>query len=235
MGLRDTSLQDALLELIRNPLKPSLSSDQAEQLIQLGLASRWGNVVTITRAGRLAAFPDSQHWLRERPTGRCKDCECLVGQPTNVQPHAALVSEIVELRSDGDLERFRCRTCESKWERLVPNDVTAGKVSWRVTSPKRGGVRRDSCSSARSTSDQGKTPVTRWRFFQGLKDEWRWYHLDESNDVIAASDRAFAELRACMQNAERAGFAHTSYQVHARTTLNLPVERRKVDRSLSQR
>jgi len=77
--------------------------------------------------------------------------------------------------------------------------------------------------------------LTRWRFFQGLKGEWRWYELDQSNDVIASSEVSFEELTACMQNAESAGFTHTNYQVHARTTLNLPVERRKRERSVSQK
>ena len=44
------------------------------------------------------------------------------------------------------------------------------------------------------------------RFYQGLKAEWHWYHLDDQGLVVAASDRGFAELDACMGNAERAGF-----------------------------
>jgi hypothetical protein len=58
-----------------------------------------------------------------------------------------------------------------------------------------------------------------WRFYQGLRNEWRWYHLDERNLVLTASDRGFAELDACMENAERAGFNRSrSFQVHARAT-----------------
>ena len=55
-----------------------------------------------------------------------------------------------------------------------------------------------------------------WRFFQGLRGEWRWYALDEAGRVEISSDRAFAELSACMLNAGHAGFAGGSYQVHAR-------------------
>ena len=55
-----------------------------------------------------------------------------------------------------------------------------------------------------------------WRFYQGLRDEWRWYHLDDQGQVIGASDQAFAELPACMSNAEEAGFDRRSFQVHAR-------------------
>ncbi|MGZ5125829.1 MAG: hypothetical protein ACXWC1_23855 [Burkholderiales bacterium] len=76
--------------------------------------------------------------------------------------------------------------------------------------------------------------MTRWRFFQGLRDEWRWYRLDASNDVISASDQGFRELPACMKNAGAAGFTHSSYQVHARTKMNVPVERRKRNRSVSE-
>ncbi|MDB5921748.1 MAG: hypothetical protein JWN13_684 [Betaproteobacteria bacterium] len=57
--------------------------------------------------------------------------------------------------------------------------------------------------------------MTKWRFFQGLKGEWRWYRLDESGDVVSASDHAFSELKGCMANAERCGFHYTNYYVHA--------------------
>lgn len=55
-----------------------------------------------------------------------------------------------------------------------------------------------------------------WRFYQGLRTEWRWYHLDDAGNVIAESDQAFAELKACMSNAESAGFTGDAYQVHTR-------------------
>ena len=55
-----------------------------------------------------------------------------------------------------------------------------------------------------------------WRFYQGLRTEWRWYHFDEQGAVIAESDQGFAELRGCMANAETAGFTGDTYQVHAR-------------------
>ena len=55
-----------------------------------------------------------------------------------------------------------------------------------------------------------------WRFYQGLRSEWRWYHLDTAGNVIAESDQGFAELQACMANAEVAGFKGDAYQVHTR-------------------
>ena len=61
-----------------------------------------------------------------------------------------------------------------------------------------------------------------WRFYQGLRTEWRWYRLDDAGSVIAQSDQAFAELRACMDNAETAGFSGGAYQVHARQAGALP-------------
>ena len=55
-----------------------------------------------------------------------------------------------------------------------------------------------------------------WRFYQGLRAEWRWYRLNESGDVIAESDQGFAELQGCMENAETAGFSGGAFQVYAR-------------------
>ena len=67
-----------------------------------------------------------------------------------------------------------------------------------------------------------------WRFYQGLRAEWRWYQLDERGTIIAESDQGFEELRSCMANAEAAGFAGSTYQVHARQagTYAEPDERR---------
>lgn len=55
-----------------------------------------------------------------------------------------------------------------------------------------------------------------WRFYQGLRTEWRWYRLNESGDVIAESDQGFPELQGCMENAETAGFSGGAFQVYAR-------------------
>jgi hypothetical protein len=55
-----------------------------------------------------------------------------------------------------------------------------------------------------------------WRFYQGLRTEWRWYRFDNKGGVIAQSDQGFAELRGCMANAESAGFTGEAYQVHTR-------------------
>ncbi len=58
--------------------------------------------------------------------------------------------------------------------------------------------------------------MARWRFYQGVRTEWRWYHLDDAGNVIAESDRGFAELQGCMANAERAGFSAAAFQVYTR-------------------
>ena len=55
-----------------------------------------------------------------------------------------------------------------------------------------------------------------WRFYQGLRGEWRWYALDRSGLVVNSSDQGFAELPACMLNAATAGFGGGAYQVLAR-------------------
>jgi hypothetical protein len=55
-----------------------------------------------------------------------------------------------------------------------------------------------------------------WRFYQGLRTEWRWYRLDAAGNVCGESDRGFAELRACMANAETSGFTGDAYHVQVR-------------------
>ena len=62
-----------------------------------------------------------------------------------------------------------------------------------------------------------------WRFYQGLRAEWRWYHFDAEGTVIAESDRGFAELPGCMANAESAGFTGDAYQVHTRQHDDAPL------------
>lgn len=61
-----------------------------------------------------------------------------------------------------------------------------------------------------------------WRFYQGLRGEWRWYALDEAGQVINSSDQGFLELSACMLNAGYTGFAGGPYQVHARAPTREP-------------
>jgi hypothetical protein len=58
----------------------------------------------------------------------------------------------------------------------------------------------------------------RWGFLQGMRDEWRWYRCDDSGAVLGSSNQGFSELRACMENAEHAGFRYSNYQVHARAS-----------------
>lgn len=58
--------------------------------------------------------------------------------------------------------------------------------------------------------------MAKWRFYQGLRTEWRWYHVDDHGSLIGESDRGFAELYGCMANAEAAGFKGKAFQVYAR-------------------
>jgi hypothetical protein len=66
--------------------------------------------------------------------------------------------------------------------------------------------------------------LDKWRFYQGLRNEWRWYHFDDAGQVIAASDQAFGELPACMANATEQGFDNHSYAVHTRDTGSIPAQ-----------
>ncbi|HZN22852.1 MAG TPA: hypothetical protein VFB75_01415 [Burkholderiales bacterium] len=58
--------------------------------------------------------------------------------------------------------------------------------------------------------------MARWRFYQGLRTEWRWYHVDDHGSVIAESDQGFAELQGCMANAEASGFGGEAFHVYTR-------------------
>jgi hypothetical protein len=58
--------------------------------------------------------------------------------------------------------------------------------------------------------------MNRWRFYQGLRNEWRWYELGENGRVLRASDHAFDELAGCMQNASAHGFDGHTCHVHMR-------------------
>jgi len=59
--------------------------------------------------------------------------------------------------------------------------------------------------------------MARWRFYQGLRTEWWWYHVDDHGTLVAQSDRGFAELQGCMANAEEAGFiTGDAFQVYTR-------------------
>jgi hypothetical protein len=59
--------------------------------------------------------------------------------------------------------------------------------------------------------------MARWRFYQGLRTEWRWYQVDDGGEVVAESDRGFAELQGCMANAETAGFINgEAFHVYTR-------------------
>jgi hypothetical protein len=59
--------------------------------------------------------------------------------------------------------------------------------------------------------------MARWRFYQGLRTEWRWYQVDGHGSLVAESDRGFAELQGCMANAEAAGFrGGEAFQVYTR-------------------
>ena len=59
--------------------------------------------------------------------------------------------------------------------------------------------------------------MAKWRFYQGLRTEWWWYRIDDFGNVVAESDRGFAELQGCMANAEMAGFTNgEAFQVYTR-------------------
>jgi hypothetical protein len=67
--------------------------------------------------------------------------------------------------------------------------------------------------------------LDKWRFYQGLRSEWRWYHFDEAGQVVAASDQAFEELTACMANATEYGFDQNhSYAVQLRDSGSLAAQ-----------
>jgi hypothetical protein len=66
---------------------------------------------------------------------------------------------------------------------------------------------------------ESSSAMTNWRFYQGLRGEWRWYQLDDAGEITTQCDQGFAELRACMANAEAVGFAGNSFHVYARDSI----------------
>lgn len=69
-----------------------------------------------------------------------------------------------------------------------------------------------------------------WRFFQGVRSEWRWYRIARSGSVLAESERPYTTLRACMDDAARAGFDGHAYAVYThRDWQCAPLERARLE------
>ena len=77
------------------------------------------------------------------------------------------------------------------------------------------------CSRRRSPAGERLDRMA-WHFYQGVRDEWRWYRVDSCGRVMQHAERAFSDLAACMANAERCGFAPNAFHVHARAAANAP-------------
>jgi hypothetical protein len=56
----------------------------------------------------------------------CDACDDLVSAAASVEPHDDWVMESVQFRPDGELERRRCRRCDTKWERFTPDSGYGG-------------------------------------------------------------------------------------------------------------
>jgi len=63
----------------------------------------------------------------DRRAHACAKCIALTGAPAAVNPHAGLVTASVFLRFNGRLEWYRCRNCDTRWERLVSKFVFAAQ------------------------------------------------------------------------------------------------------------
>jgi hypothetical protein len=50
------ALRASLRELISNPLQPAVPTEHAQMLIDMGLATRWADLLAVTLAGRRAAY-----------------------------------------------------------------------------------------------------------------------------------------------------------------------------------
>ncbi|HEX2828678.1 MAG TPA: hypothetical protein VHP37_20150 [Burkholderiales bacterium] len=58
-----------------------------------------------------------------------------------------------------------------------------------------------------------------WHFFQGVRDEWRWYCVDDLGGVVREGVHDHAELARCMDDARNYGFRDSEFSVHARSQL----------------
>jgi hypothetical protein len=75
----------------------------------------------------------------------------------------------------------------------------------------------------RVSRQRKRTDFMAWHFYQGVRDEWRWYRVDSCGGVTQHAERAFPDLAACMTNAEHFGFSPNAFHVHARAAANAPM------------
>ena len=70
--------------------------------------------------------------------------------------------------------------------------------------------------------------MTHWHFFQGVRGEWRWYHVDPRGRVLSEGELDFADMAECMADARLAGFDDHAFAVHAWSSLpRFPRRRRR--------
>jgi cytochrome c2 len=64
---------------------------------------------------------------------RCTACVELAGRPASVKPHAALRTESTAIRSEGQFQEYKCRSCGTRWHRiLAKTDSGLEPQLWRV-------------------------------------------------------------------------------------------------------
>jgi hypothetical protein len=69
-------------------------------------------------------------WQKRMKT--CEACSLFEGKPAGVEPHDMMFGERANVRSDGSLEQFKCRSCGRNWERFEHNRMYYGEPQfWR--------------------------------------------------------------------------------------------------------
>ena len=53
----------------------------------------------------------------------CVACLSLEGKPTQSEPHVGLIRGPTLARADGEVERYTCRKCGARLQRLIANGI----------------------------------------------------------------------------------------------------------------
>lgn len=56
----------------------------------------------------------------------CEACLSLEGKPAQTEPHEGLIRGPTLKRPDGEVERYTCRKCGSRLQRLVIDEESGG-------------------------------------------------------------------------------------------------------------
>ena len=62
----------------------------------------------------------------------CVRCSALDGKPVRSAPHDGLRSERTLIGGEAETETYTCRTCGTKWLRVIPKPPDREALFWRA-------------------------------------------------------------------------------------------------------